>query len=128
MNMTYASADGRMEFQIEGDSPKALFKKLSLVQEIFEADNKCGACGSSDIKVQARQHDDFEFFELACRECSARLQFGQHKKGGGLFAKRRDEDGNYLDGNGWTKFQAKTTAAPAAKPNKAQEVDDDVPF
>ena len=63
MNMTYASADGRMEFQIEGDSPKALFKKLSLVQEIFEADNKCGACGSSDIKFQARQHDDFEFLD-----------------------------------------------------------------
>ena len=38
-------------------------------------------------------------------ECGAELRFGQHKSGKTLFAKRKDEQGNWLDHGGWMKFQ-----------------------
>jgi hypothetical protein len=131
MKATFSAMGGRVSFEMEGESPKALFKKLALVQEIFDADQNCGCCASENIKFRARQVDDFEFFELGCADCFARLQFGQHKKGGGLFPKRRDDDGNYLDNRGWAKYEKKGAREPepTGKDRQRDEVDDsDVPF
>jgi hypothetical protein len=119
----------RITFEMEADNPKALWKKIALVQEIFDTDRKCGCCQSENIRFRSRQVDDFEFFELGCIDCHARLQFGQNKKGGGLFAKRRDEDGNYLPDNGWSVYKPKTTSEPTQRTNAKDDlVDDDVPF
>lgn len=130
MKAHYTTAGG-LNFEIDADSPKAMFKKIALVQEIFDSDKTCGACQSVDICFRSRQVDDFEFFELACRSCNARLQFGQHKKGGGLFPKRRDEDGHFMLDNGWAVFKTKTTAEPVpdARSQRRDEIDSsDVPF
>ena len=32
--------------------------------------------------------------------------FGQHKRGGGLFPRIKDSEGNYLADNGWLKWDA----------------------
>lgn len=102
---------GKITFEMEANSPKELFKKLALVQEVFDADSECGCCGSGRIRFRSRQVDTFEYYELGCLECYARLQFGQHKTGGGLFAKRKDEDGNYLDNRGWSVYKKQETTS-----------------
>ena len=38
-------------------------------------------------------------------DCGAVLGFGQHKKGGTLFPKRKDADGNWLENRGWYKYK-----------------------
>ena|SRR5689334_12667445 len=134
MKMHYKT--GPMTFEIEGASPKELFKKIATVQEIFDTDKKCGACGSTEVRFRSRRVDDFEFFEIACESCAATLKFGQLKKGEGLFVKRRDEDGRPLPNNGWEKYEPKkqqTQAAPTRYGNghdaRADHItDDDVPF
>lgn len=130
MKATYHSANGRIHFEMDADNPKALWKKIALVQEIFDTDHNCGCCDSVNIRFRSRQVDDFEFFELGCMDCFARLQFGQNKKGGGLFPKRRDEEGNYLDHRGWAVYKKKESDAPPPASRNAKDDlgDDDVPF
>ena len=94
----------QMVFDIEAPSPKELFKKIATVQEIFDTDKVCGACQSTRVRFKHRTVDDYEFFEISCEDCTARLQFGQLKKGGGLFVKRRDDDGHELPNGGWEVY------------------------
>ena len=42
--------------------------------------------------------------EGICREI---ISYGQHKKGDTLFPKRKDEAGNWLENNGWYKWEGK---------------------
>jgi len=111
-----------MHIELSGESVKDLFESLSSFQEVFEADTACGVCNSPAIRFLARTVEDFKFYELSCTACTARMSFGQAKKGGGLFPKRRDEDGRPLDNRGWSKFVPKSdgvgnASAPAARPS-----------
>lgn len=93
----------KLEFELEGTGQKEIFKELAMVQEIF-SEKKCGVCGSENIKFVVRVVDDNEYYELRCMDCGAVLSYGQHKKGGTLFPKRKDGDGKYLPNNGWYKW------------------------
>ncbi len=122
---------GRVRFEAEADSPKALWKKLSLVQGIFDAASACGVCGKTDIRYNHRVAKGFDFYELVCSDpqCNARLSFGQNKEGGGLFAKRKDESGNHLDYDGWSIYRPEHSSEPVPAPRPAAHVEnDDVPF
>ena len=55
-----------------------------------------------------RENDGNEFYELRCLDCGAKLAFGAHKKGGGLFPRRKDIDGEWLSDRGWQKWNPKT--------------------
>ena len=103
MKVTYKAND-KLQFELEGSGQKEVFKELSLIQEIFSED-KCGACGKNNFKFVVRNVDSNDYYELRCNECSAVLSFGQHKKGGTLFPKRKDDEGNYLPNKGWYKYQ-----------------------
>ena len=70
--------------------------------EVFGID-KCGKCGSGEIRYVTRMVDDYTFHEMHCTQCHARLAFGQNKKGGGLFPKRKEND-KFLPNNGWTIY------------------------
>ena len=94
----------KLEFELEGNGQKEIFKELAMVQEIF-SEKKCGVCGSENIKFVVRVVDDNEYYELRCMDCGALLSYGQHKKGGTLFPKRKDADGKYLPNNGWYKWE-----------------------
>lgn len=96
-------ANDRLEFELEGAGQKELFKELAMIQEIF-GEEKCGCCGKSNIRHLVRNVDDNNYYELRCTDCGAILSFGQHKKGGTLFPKRKDDDGNYLPNKGWHKW------------------------
>lgn len=93
----------KLEFELEGSGQKEIFKELALIQEIF-GEEKCGLCGSGNIKFVVRNVEGNDYYELRCGDCGAILAFGQHKKGGTLFPKRKDDDGNYLSNRGWHKW------------------------
>ena len=100
-------ANEKLEFEVEGSGQKELFKELSAIQEIF-GEEQCGMCKSPNIKFGVRSVEGNDYFEMKCSKCGATLSFGQHKKGGTLFPKRKDNENNeYLPNNGWYKWQAK---------------------
>ena len=105
MKITYRPSS-KLEFELEGSGQKEVFKELAVVQEIF-AENKCGLCGKDDIKYVVRSIDGNDYYELRCVSCGATLSFGQHKKGGTLFPKKKDENNNRLPNNGWHKWNNK---------------------
>lgn len=126
MKAHYKTANGRITFEVQGETVKAIFKEIALVQEVFDADRKCGLCKSENLSFRARQVDDYDFYELGCKDCHARLAFGQAKKGGGLFPKRKAEDGEYLPNQGWSRFEKKSNGAAGAPDFHLR--DEDVPY
>jgi hypothetical protein len=102
MKVIYNASD-RLQFELEGSGQKEIFKELAIIQEIF-SEHKCGMCNKDDIKFIVRNIDGNDYYELRCNDCSAVLSFGQHKKGGTLFPKRKDDDGKYLPNKGWHKW------------------------
>jgi hypothetical protein len=102
MKVKYKAND-KLEFELEASGQKEIFKELALIQEIFSED-KCGLCGSHNLRFIVRNVDGNDYYELRCNDCGAVLAFGQHKKGGTLFPKRKDDDGNYLPNKGWHKW------------------------
>lgn len=103
--------------EAEADTHVDLFEQISSLQEVF-GQHKCGKCGCEKLRFVVRtDKDDNKYYELACQnfECKAKLAFGAHKKGGGLFPKRKEsenqslaggtvEAGAYLPSNGWLRY------------------------
>ena len=108
MKVTYTTNNKRISAEIEGDSHRDIFAEISKFQEVFEQ-SVCGKCGSENIRFVVRTVDDNQYYELRCADCGARLSFGANKKGGGLFPKRKDSDGNWLPDSGWVKWNPKTS-------------------
>lgn len=106
MKLNYQTRNGRLNVELEGDSQKEVFEQISRFQEVFE-ETSCGKCASDDIRYVVRNVDDNLYYELRCADCRAKLSFGVHKKGGGLFPKRRDGD-TWLPDGGWLKWNPKT--------------------
>jgi len=107
MKVVYKASD-KLQFELEGSGQKEVFKELATIQEIF-SEEKCGVCGCTNIKFVVRNVDANDYYELRCTDskCGAVLSFGQHKKGGTLFPKRKDDDNNYLPNKGWHKYTGK---------------------
>lgn len=103
MKVTYTASD-KLRFELEGSGQKEVFKELATIQEIFSED-KCGLCKKDNLKFVVRNVDSNDYYELRCNDCGAVLAFGQHKKGGTLFPKRKDDENNWLPNNGWHKWQ-----------------------
>tara|TARA_B100001123_G_C15317614_1_gene1026710 strand:+ start:966 stop:1301 length:336 start_codon:yes stop_codon:yes gene_type:complete len=107
MKLTYTTRNGKISVEVEGDSHRDLFEQINKFQEVFEED-VCGKCGHENIRFVVRTVDDNSYYELRCSSCGARLAFGANKKGGGLFPRRKDSEGNWLPDNGWVKWNPKT--------------------
>jgi hypothetical protein len=116
MKLHYKAND-RLTFEIDGEGEKEIFRELAAIQEIF-GETKCGMCGSTNLRFVSRIVDDNEYFELRCKDCGAVLAFGQHKKGGTLFPKRKDKEGNRLPNNGWHKWDGNKTETTTTPPPK----------
>lgn len=100
MKAHYKSPNGRMVFEVEGETPKNLFRSIAELQELFETEESCGVCNSLNIRLSHRVIDNNEYFGLRCA-CGAEFSFGQKRQGGGLFPKRNDAEGNALPHRGW---------------------------
>jgi hypothetical protein len=111
MKLTYKAANNRIVFECEAATEKAAFEQLAYLQELFE-ETACGCCQSPDIRPDVREVDGNKFYHMKCRACSARLDFGQTKKGEHLFAKRRGDDKKILPNQGWYHYQPTATEQP----------------
>jgi hypothetical protein len=100
----YKTRDGHLILKVQGETPKDLFRQLSMVQDIFEAGDSCGCCNSKNIRFRVRTHEGMDFYELLCQDCAAQFSFGQHKTGGTLFPKRRNDAGEELPNRGWHRY------------------------
>lgn len=107
MKVNYTTQSGNIKVELSGDDQKAIFNEIAKFQEVFE-ETVCVKCGSHNVRFVVRTVDDNDYYELRCRDCGARLAFGVNKKGGTLFPKRKDADGNWLPNNGWVKWNPKT--------------------
>lgn len=96
----------KLEFRVEAKGQKEMFKELAVLQEVF-GEESCGMCKKKNIRYVVRTVDDNDYFELRCTDCGAVLSFGQHKKGGTVFPKRKDDAGSYMEHNGWHKWTPK---------------------
>jgi DNA-directed RNA polymerase subunit RPC12/RpoP len=107
MKVTYKTDKFSAEF--EGNQ-KELFAQIGTFQEIFE--EKCAKCGSSNIRFVVRTAEKdgkkYDYYELRCADCGARLAFGNLDDGSGLFPKRKDENGEYKGKYGWTIWNRET--------------------
>ena len=126
MKCVYKSTNGRIAFEVTGETVKEVFEQIGSIQEVFDAESACGACGKPDIKFLVRHVQDYVYYELQCKSCGARFSFGQNKKGGGLFPKRKDQDGSVIPNRGWVKFQPQGEAR--ATGDEGPRYDPDVPF
>lgn len=95
--------NSKLVVELNVENQQDLFESIYRTQEIFSID-KCGKCGSTDIKYIVRTIDDNKFFELQCPKCKAKLTFGCAKRGGGLFPHKKDQNNNWLPNNGWTVY------------------------
>jgi hypothetical protein len=105
MKLNYKVSE-KLSFELEGAGQKEIFKELSAIQEIF-GEEVCGLCKSHNIRYVVRNVDGNDYYELRCSDCGAVLAFGQHKKGGTLFPRRKDDDGKWLPNKGWHKYTPK---------------------
>lgn len=108
MKVTYRTS--KLSATFEGENQKELFKQLAGFQEVFDQ-CKCGKCGNESIKFVVRTVQDNEYYELRCdsSQCRAKLTMGVNKKGGSLFPKRKDKEGNWLPDQGWTRWNPQTS-------------------
>jgi len=105
MKLTYSNPTSRIQIEAEVSDAKTAFETVAEVQELFD-EKACGACQSTNIRCDVRTAQGFRFYNLKCRGCSARLDFGQHQDSKTLFAKRRNDDGSAKPHNGWYVYQA----------------------
>lgn len=108
MKVSYTTRSGRMVAEIENDTVKGLFDDIGTFQEVFDC--VCGKCGGDELKFVTRTIDENDYHELRCENptCRAKLSFGAHKKGGGLFPRRKDADDAWLPDGGWMKWNPQT--------------------
>lgn len=116
MKLRY-KVSSKLEFELEAEGQKEIFKELASIQEIF-GEEKCGLCQSTNLRFVTRNVDGNDYYELRCADCGAVLAYGQHKKGGTLFPKRKDDEGNYLPNRGWYKWQQNKDSDEPKKPFK----------
>jgi hypothetical protein len=123
MKLSYTTKDGRMTVELEGNSDKELFRKLSHFQEVFEdtpaatVDGKLVTGGDVSYRVRKAKYVDdkgkekeAEYFEKIVTSGPMRWykkSFGVLDDGtDNLFPKRpSEEDSTTVKGeNGWHKY------------------------
>jgi hypothetical protein len=96
--------------EVSAANPKDLFAELASYAEILQKE-PCGLCNGPTV-WDHRQPKGFDYYEFRCVKCGARMQFGQNKEGGTLFAKRHE----HPKSNGWSKFQRDGGGGQGASP------------
>ena len=107
MKATYSTGNGRLSVELDAETQADLFEQLAYFQEVF-GETGCGKCGSENLRFQVRSVEDNLYYELRCLDCGAKLAFGAMKKGGRLFPRRKNKDGEWLPDRGWVKWNKET--------------------
>lgn len=111
---------GTSTVRLEASGVKDVFKAFTQYEVLSESE--CGACGSHDVVPRHRVAQGYDFYSFNCLACRAELHLGQYKDKDGLFPKRKDQAGNWLNNKGWVKWegqqqtQSQHTQPPQASP------------
>ena len=115
----------KLTVSLEASDQKDFFRQVSSIQEVCGS-NVCQACKSENTKFCVRNVTEgkktFEFFEIRCQDCRARLSFGSHQEGDTLFPKKKNGD-TWLENGGWEVYKPQKDELAKSK-KKA----DDTPF
>ncbi len=104
MKAYYTTRNGRVTFEVEAPTYKALYKATGQLQNNLEPDEVCGLCGSAELHYSVRTKGDHEFYALRCANCDAALGFAQRRDDKNVFARRQDVDHRPLPNRGWSKL------------------------
>lgn len=126
MKVNYKSKNGRLACEFEGQGHLDVWKQIASFQEVFE-EEKCGKCGSDNLQCKVRiakdpkkKEKEYQYPELLCKKCGAKLSYGiMDDDKGTLFPIRfersegeyiKDADGKAIPvGNyGWKKYNKET--------------------
>ena len=113
MKAIYTTRNSKLAVELEASTHKDLWKQLASFQEVFE-EEKCGKCNGTNLRYVIRKSKDskgkeYEYHELRCADCGAKLAFGVLDDGSGsLFPKRKGEDGKIRGKWGWVKWNPET--------------------
>ena len=93
--------NSKVTIQLEPDSDVDAFKQLAHVEEVF-GDSCCGKCKKDNLsyhlRVATKGNKRYEYPEIRCKDCYAKLTFGQ-MEGGTVFPVRfQREGGEYIKG------------------------------
>jgi len=108
LSFTITKTVGSVTIGVEAEKMTDAFKDLSSLEEVFGI-SCCGKCACEDLShVVRKDAEENEYYELRCtnRDCRAKLAFGLHKKGGGMYPKRKDKDDKWLPDGGWMRWDA----------------------
>lgn len=107
MKATYKVND-RLTLEIDYSTDVELVEALAHIDEVFDMTCEKFGLTSDKVKWRIRQDkDDNKYYELVCVDRDqpklyfCKKSFGQHKKGGGLFPRNKDDEGNY---NPWRRY------------------------
>lgn len=133
MKLTFKSPDGSLTVEAEPKTIKDGFDAIGQIKNLLMPE-PCGCCKSKATYPASKTAGGYKFFEWVCPDCGAAMTLGEMKpeKGGHLFVKRKDKDGNVLPNKGWSVYQGngQREAPHSQEPNKEpqQYADEEVPF
>ena len=135
MNVSRTLPDNKTVFSFEAPTPKDVFVKLALIDDLFN-EGECGCCHSKAIRFVQRKVDNGFYLEMRCADCGAQLDYGQNKEGGGIFVKKWDKENQRpMPNGGWHVYHRTSdqgSEPPAQQQRKANvpppSQDDEAPF
>jgi len=93
------------QIEVSAEDVRSAVRSMAELQEFF-GQTECGKCQAKQLIADHRQDKEgHDYYSLSCAKCGARLDFGQNKTGGTLFAKRKDKEGNWLPDSGWVVWK-----------------------
>jgi Zn ribbon nucleic-acid-binding protein len=101
----------RIEIEVDGADTKDCFAELAGAIEVFGV-STCGACDSTNTVPVTRENKGNHFYEVRCVDCGCSIGFGQRKSDGALYPRRKDQDGNLIGTNGWSKWSKREVDSP----------------
>lgn len=107
---------GNFTVEVEGETQLEAFDNMAEMAELLSVGVHCGKSGATDTIPVRRMTGDFIFREWKCVSSGATLGMGQ-KKEGGLFPRRKDKEGNWLEDNGWQTWAARKKEMQPANSN-----------
>jgi hypothetical protein len=122
-SVTLKTKIGHSQLEVQADSFKEICDYSTLIGKMPRV---CGKCGSDSIYLYHKTPKGYDYFGLACKDCSAELSFHTKRDTGAFFIKDDDE---------WTVFrggqQGGQQEAGQEKPAEQMTADtfqSDIPF
>ena len=94
--------------EVDAGSTMEAMEALSEYLEVF-SQARCLVCNEENVvpvhrKAESRDGKKYDFYEMKCLKCGAKLEFGQSMEGK-LFPRRKNKDNSYRENMGWFQWE-----------------------